>query len=128
MIFGLTDETYALLCGLGDVGTQKDRDALSFWITLLDQGYWVAGSTFGALLGSYVTLDITGIDFAMTALFTVIFVEQWTVVKNHIPAIVGGVCSIVSLVWLGPGNFLLPALIATVTILLILRKRLGVHI
>ncbi|WP_422478357.1 AzlC family ABC transporter permease [Pleomorphochaeta sp. DL1XJH-081] len=128
MIFGLTDETYALLCGLGDVGTQKDRDALSFWITLLDQGYWVAGSTFGALLGSYVTLDITGIDFAMTALFTVIFVEQWTAVKNHIPAIVGGVCSIVSLVWLGPGNFLLPALIATVTILLILRKRLGVHI
>lgn len=127
MVFGLTDETYALLCGVGDVGTQEDRDSLSFWITLLDQSYWVTGSLFGALVGSYVTFDITGIDFAMTALFTVIFVEQWISSKSRIPAIVGGLCAIVSLAWIGPDNFLLPALVAAVTILLILRKRLEIR-
>lgn len=124
MVFGLTDETYALLCGLGDVGTKEDRDALSFWITALDQSYWVAGSLFGALLGSYVSFDITGIDFAMTALFTVIFVEQWIASKNHLPALIGGLCSILSLLLFGPDNFLLPALIVTVALLLLSRRYL----
>ena len=124
MIFGLTDETYALLCAVPDSSSVEDRNKLSFWITLLDQSYWVTGSVFGALLGSYIHINITGIEFAMTALFTVIFIEQWRATKNHLPAFIGLVSAIVSLILFGPNNFLLPSLIATVTVLLLLRRRL----
>jgi len=127
MVFGLTDETYALLCGLGEVGSKEDRDSLLFWITLLDQSYWVIGTTVGALLGSVVAFDITGIDFAMTALFTVIFVEQWKTAKHHLPAIVGSICAIGSLLLFGPDGFLLPSLVVTVAVLLVLRRMLEEH-
>ncbi|MDD2297072.1 MAG: AzlC family ABC transporter permease, partial [Sphaerochaetaceae bacterium] len=89
MIFALTDETYALLCAAGEVGSTEDRDNLAWWMALLNQSYWVIGSTLGALLGSYITFNITGIEFAMTALFTVIVVEQWLNSKNHLPSILG---------------------------------------
>ncbi len=122
MIFALTDETYALLCGVGEVGSDEGRDKLAWWIAILDQSYWVIGSTLGAVLGSFITFNITGIDFAMTALFTVIVVEQWLNSKSHLPAIIGFVCAVLSLVWLGPAQFLLPALIVTVMILLVMRN------
>ena len=122
MIFALTDETYALLCGVGEVGSDEGRDKLAWWIAILDQSYWVIGSTLGAVLGSFITFNITGIDFAMTALFTVIVVEQWLNCKSHLPAIIGFVCAVLSLVWLGPAQFLLPALIVTVMILLVMRN------
>jgi 4-azaleucine resistance transporter AzlC len=122
MIFALTDETYALLCAAGEVGSTEDRDNLAWWMALLNQSYWVIGSTLGALLGSYITFNITGIEFAMTALFTVIVVEQWLNSKNHLPSIVGFVCATIALIWLGPAQFLLPALIVTVLMLLIMRN------
>lgn len=121
MIFSLTDETYALLCGIGEVGSNQDRDTLAWSIALLNQSYWVLGSTVGAVLGSYITFNITGIDFAMTALFTVIVVEQWLHSKSHLPAIIGFVCALISLIYLGPAQFLLPALIVTVILLLFMR-------
>lgn len=127
MVFSLTDETYALLCAVGDVGTVEDRDRLSWWMALLDQSYWVTGSVVGAVLGSHITLDITGIDFAMTALFTVIFVEQWIAAKTRLQAIIGMACAIVSLVLLGSDRFLLPALVATVAMLLAARNLVEVR-
>ncbi len=125
MIFSLTDETYALLCATGDVGTEKERDALSFRIALFNQSYWVTGSVIGAVLGSYITFDITGIDFAMTALFTVIFTEQWLSAENHAPALIGAFCAVISLLLFGPENFLLPALVVAVTLLLLLKRWIG---
>jgi 4-azaleucine resistance transporter AzlC len=119
MMFSLTDETYALLCATSGVGSQEEQNARSFWIAVFDQCYWVTGSVAGAVLGSLISFNITGIEFAMTALFTVIFVEQWLTVKHHLPAIIGIVCAVVSLIFIGPDNFLLPALIATVTLLLL---------
>jgi 4-azaleucine resistance transporter AzlC len=119
MMFSLTDETYALLCASNDVGSQEEQDARAFWIAVFDQCYWVTGSVAGAVLGSLISFNITGIEFAMTALFTVIFVEQWLSAKHHLPAIIGLICAVLSLVFIGPDNFLLPALVATVTCLLL---------
>ncbi len=125
MVFALTDETYAVLCSLEDTGPpREDQKRLMWWIAVLNQCYWVAGSVAGALLGSRIVFDITGIDFAMTALFTVIFVEQWLASNSHVPAAIGMFCSIVSLVWLGPDRFLLPALVAAVTLLMVFRASL----
>lgn len=125
MIFSLTDETYALLCATGDVGSKEERDTLSFRIAVLNQSYWVSGSVIGSVLGSYISFDITGIDFAMTALFTVIFIEQWLSTKRHVPAVIGAACAIGSLLLFGPENFLLPALVVAVTILLAGRSLIG---
>jgi 4-azaleucine resistance transporter AzlC len=124
MIFSLTDETYALLCATGDVGSKEEQDALSFWIAFLDQCYWVTGSVIGAILGTLSSFSIVGIDFAMTSLFTVIFIEQWLSTSNHVPAIIGGLCAILSLIIFGPENFLLPALLVAVMVLSVFRKKL----
>ena len=78
----------------------------------------------GALLGQIVPFDTTGIDFAMTALFIVIFTEQWLSCPTHLPAILGFICAVISLVIFGPSNFILPALIVTVTLLFVCRRYL----
>lgn len=117
MIFSLTDETYSLLCSLKPP-PGMDEKRLMLAISLLDQCYWVAGSLAGALVGQALPFDATGIDFAMTALFTVIFVEQWLGAKGHLPALVGLVCGGVCLAALGPNRFLLPALVSAVAVLL----------
>ncbi len=123
LIFALSDETYSLLCSMPDL-EQKSMDFTMFLIALLDQSYWVIGSVVGGILGEALPVDLTGIDFSMTALFTVILVEQLTVVKNRPAALIGGVSAIVSLVLLGPSTFLLPSLVVTVTLLFLLRKPL----
>lgn len=105
MIFSLTDETYSLLCGL-EPPSGTDKNSFYFWIALLNQGYWVLGATIGAIAGSLITFDSTGIDFAMTALFVVIFVEQWETTKNHIPALIGLAVTLLCLIIFGATNFI----------------------
>lgn len=124
MIFSLTDETYALLCSMKyPEGMNKKRATLL--IAAFDQSYWVIGSTLGGVLGALITFDMTGIDFVMTALFTVIAVEQWLEAKSHIPAFVGLACGAASLMILGPDKFIVPAIIAAIGILLICKKVLS---
>ena len=89
-----------------------------------DSLYWIFGSVRGALRGQSVPFDTTGIDFAMTALFIVIFTEQWLSCPTHLPAILGLCCAVISLVIFGPSNFILPALIVTVTLLFVCRRYL----
>lgn len=120
MVFSLTDETYSVLCGT-KVPEGMEENKVFFWISLFDQCYWVLGSVIGALAGSYITFDSTGIDFSMTALFIVIVVEQWQGQKSHFPALLGAVCGVVWLVILGPDRFILPALCSCVVILLLAR-------
>ncbi|MDO5141460.1 MAG: AzlC family ABC transporter permease [Eubacteriales bacterium] len=124
MIFSLTDETYSLLCSL-HTPMGVDPDAMRFWIALLDQSYWIAGSVIGAFVGGVLPFDSTGIDFAMTALFTVIFVEQWKSTRCHIPALLGLGAAAVSLVLLGADHFILPAMLAICVMLVALRGRLA---
>ena len=124
MIFSLTDETYSVLCGMDEVPAGVDKNGAMFLVALLDQLYWVAGSLLGTFAGG-LPLDFTGIDFSMTALFLVIFLEQWRGAKSHLPALLGLCCAGVFLLMLGADNFLLPALCTTVAVLLLARPVLN---
>lgn len=121
MIFSLTDETFSVLCSLEDIPEDIDEKKAFFLIALLDQFYWVSGSVIGALAGQHIGFDSTGIDFAMTALFVVIFLDQWKGTKNHIPAALGLLVGVGALTLLGADRFLLPALFLTVGALMVLR-------
>lgn len=122
MIFSLTDETFSLLCDLKvPVGMREER--VSVYISLLDHCYWLLGSCVGAVAGSVLPINTTGIDFSMTALFTVIVVNQWMDTKEHKPAIIGGVVGVLCLILLGADAFLLPALTITAIILLGVKKK-----
>ncbi|MFR1189828.1 MAG: hypothetical protein ACLSDI_04880 [Oscillospiraceae bacterium] len=83
--------------------------------------YWVTLSMLGGLVGSLITFDTTGIDFALTALFTVIVVDQLRDARTRVPAVIALVSSVAALLLLGPDNFLLPSLLVTVAVLTLLR-------
>ena len=102
------------------VKPEKDVDEgkAMFLIALFDHLYWIAGGVLGALLGQFLPIDFTGIDFSMTALFVVLFIEQWLDFKSHLPALTGLFVSLVFLLLLGPDNFILPSLLVTVTVLM----------
>lgn len=119
LIFALTDETYSLVSRKLPEGVEKT--AYCFLVSLFDQCYWVAGSAVGALAGK-LPLDFTGIDFALTALFVTIFVEQWLSTKNHLPALVGVGSAVLCLVFFGAENFLIPTMILIAAILIMLQK------
>lgn len=118
LIFALTDETYSLLCSL-NIPPELNRQQVLLTISLCNHAYWVLGSLLGALAGQTLPVDFTGIDFVMTALFTVIFIEQWQRTNQHAPALTGLICSILFLMWLGPAHFLLPTLVASVALLML---------
>ncbi len=121
MIFSLTDETFSLLCS-AEVPAGVDKNRFYFFVSLLDQLYWVAGSVLGGLIGSVLSFDTKGIDFAMTALFVVIFIEQWKSTEDHIPAAVGVCGSLLCLIIFGADNFILPSMVCILLLLTVLRK------
>lgn len=123
LAFALSDETYAILAGALPPA-QVDPADYYFAVSLLDQCYWVAGSLIGATVGQLITFDTTGVDFAMTALFVVLAVEQWKSARRHAPALFGVCCGEVCLLIFGPDLFLIPALAAIVALLLLFRRRL----
>ena len=123
MMASLTDETYALLSGV-EPPAGVDEKQFYFSIAVLDQLYWIAGSVIGAIAGSLITINTEGIDFAMTALFLVIAVEQWKSYPSHIPAILGAAGTLAALLVVGADNMLIPALCVIVVGLLLLRPRL----
>ena len=122
MAFALTDETYSVLCSM-DAPTGMDWADCAFYVSMFDQCYWVLGSLLGSLLGQALPVDLTGIDFSMTALFVVIFVDQWKQFPSHVPALTGLICAVAARLLFGPDNFLLIALICAVAILVALRGR-----
>ena len=123
MIFALSDETYALLSDPHPPQGVEPHDYY-FAVALLDQSYWVIGSVLGGLLGAALPINTQGADFAMTALFVVIVLDQWDSVKSHLPALLGFGAALISLVALGPNYFLIPALVVIVAALVLLRPRL----
>ena len=123
MMFSLTDETYALLSAAKPPqGVDEHRYYLA--IAMLDYRYWILGSVLGSLAGAALGFDTTGVDFAMTALFLVIAVGQWRAAGSHLPALLGGGATLISLLLVGAEEMLLPALGMIVLALVLLRPRL----
>ena len=122
LIFALTDETYSLVCSDELIPSGVDKKRYFLFVSLLNQFYWVLGSVIGGLLGSFLTFNTNGIDFAMTALFVVIFTEQWEKNKNHISALIGVISSVLCLILFGAQRFLIPAMLLISALLLLLRK------
>ena len=123
LIYSLTDENYSLHCSHN---FPDDIDEKWAYVVTASMAwlYWVILSIAGALIGTLIPFDTTGIDFALTALFIVILIEQMSGADNRLPALLAFVSSIVCLVIFGPSNFILPSLVITVALLTILRSRI----
>lgn len=109
LIFGMCDESFTINCTVLPDGV--DNGWFMFFVTLLNHFYWVAGATAGALLGYVIHFDTTGIEFVMTALFVVMFINQWEEAEKHSPALVGVLCSLACLLIFGSESFLIPAMV-----------------
>ena len=121
MIFSLTDETYSLLCAI-EPPEDVNKKWFMFFISLLDQSYWIIGGIIGTVAGTLIDFNSKGIDFAMTAIFIAIFVEQWEKNKNHIPAILGVVISVFSLIIFGKNTFIIFSMVLILIALTLLSK------
>lgn len=123
LIYGMPDESYSLLCSYVPREGVEEK-----WVHIFSTGliwlYWIAFSVLGGLVGQLITFDTTGIDFALTALFIVILLDQIKSTGMKLPALIGGVSSMLCIIILGRDNFLLPSLAVTVLVLLLLRNKL----
>lgn len=122
LIFALTDETYSLVCGGNPDIPPEHRNDYYFWVSLFNHLYWILGTAAGAIAGSVFHGSSEGIDFALTALFVTVFLEQWLTTKKHGPAIIGVAVSIVCLLVFGPENFLIPAMLVIALLLCLYGK------
>lgn len=122
LIFGLCDETFSIICST-EPSEGVDKNWFWFFITFLNHSYWVLGSAIGGMLGPMVTFNTQGLDFVLTALFVVIFLGQWKSQQDHNPAIIGIVCSVICVVVFGPNNFIIPAMVAIMVTLTMMRKK-----
>ena len=110
LIFGMCDESFTINSAVTPP-EDVDKGWFMFFVTLLNHLYWVCGATAGALLGYVIHFDTTGIEFVMTALFVVMFLNQWEEAKDHRPALTGLICSAVCLLLFGNSKFIVPAMI-----------------
>ncbi|MBR3164737.1 MAG: AzlC family ABC transporter permease [Lachnospiraceae bacterium] len=123
MIFALTDETYSLLCD-GKAPDEKSKAQYRFLVSLFNQSYWITGSVIGSMLGRVLPFSTKGIEFSMTALFIASFTEQWVSGGNHVSALAGLGCSVISLAVFGADRFLIPAMILITLVLTLMRNPL----
>lgn len=121
MIHTMTDETYAVNCTILEKGEYKQKQM--FFIALFSWLYWMAGTVLGGLIGQLIPYDMEGIDFCMTALFVVIFIEQWEKTDKHIAAVTGILVAVICLFIFGASNFILPALLVTSCILVLYGRK-----
>jgi 4-azaleucine resistance transporter AzlC len=123
MIYGLCDESFSINYTV-NIPEKADKGWFMFFVTLLNHSYWVIGATIGGIFGSFVKFNTEGIDFVMTALFVVIFIEQWMKEKKHHSALVGLGLSTACLIIFGGNHFIIPAMAAILGLLTVMRKRL----
>jgi len=120
LIFGLTDETFAV-AGSVTPPAGVDKSWFYFWLTLLDQSYWVLGATLGGLAGSVLPFNTEGLDFVMTAMFVAIFTDRFLQEKQHHTAYIGLAASLVCLLLFGADGFLIPSMACILLLLTALR-------
>ena len=123
LIFGMCDESFSINC-TAKIPEDVDKGWFMFFVNLLNQCYWFLGATLGGLFGSLIKFNTEGLDFVMTAMFVVIFMEQWFKDKNHINAFIGLGISLISLIAFGADKFILPAMAGILIMLTILKKPL----
>lgn len=121
LIYGMCDETFSINY-TANIPDGIDKGWFYFFVTLLDQIYWVGGATLGGLLGNLIHFDTNGLDFVMTAMFVVIFLEQWMKEKHHFSAWIGLLSSVVCLLLFGADNFMIPTMVCILAFLLFLKK------
>lgn len=113
-IYTMSDETFGINVSLDE--SEEDLENTMFLVSLLDQSYWVIASTIGAVLGNIITFNTTGIEFVMTALFTVMFVEKWFETKRHFSAIAGLIITMICLLMFGKDSFVVPAMLIVIVV------------
>lgn len=123
LIFGMCDETSSINC-TANIPADVNRGWFYFFVTLLNHFYWFSGATIGGLVGSLLQFNTEGLDFVMTAMFVVIFVEQWLKGNRHISEWVGLAASVGRLLIFGANSFLIPTMICILAALTALRKPL----
>ena len=123
LIFGMCDESFSINCTV-EPPEGMDRGRFMLAVTLLDHLYWVTGATLGGLLGGLIQFDTHGLEFVMTAMFVVIFLENWLKEKRHLPALIGMVASVASLLIFGADSFLIPAMVGILLLLTLCRRPL----
>ena len=121
LIFGLCDETFAINYS-ARISNEIDRGWFYFFVTLLNQLYWVISATLGGLFGNIITFSTKGLEFVMTAMFVVIFMEQFLNEEKHTTGTIGFLTSVTCLYIFGAHSFLLPTMISIVMILTLFRK------
>lgn len=113
LIFGMCDESFSINCTITPL-EGIDKGWFMFFVTLFNHIYWVIGATLGGLMGNLIQFNTEGIEFVMIALFVVIMIEQWQEANNHIPAMIGMICSVLGIVVFGTEGFMIPSMIAIV--------------
>lgn len=126
LIYGMCDESFSINATV-DVPKDIDRGWFMFFVTMLNQIYWVAGATIGGIFGSFIPFDTKGIEFVMTALFVVIFLENWLKEKDHSASVIGLFISFICLIIFKGTNFIIPSMIIILSVLTLLRVRLEKH-
>ena len=123
LIYGMCDESFSINATV-DVPKDIDKGWFMFFVTMLNQIYWVAGATIGGIFGSFISFDTKGIEFVMTALFVVIFIENWLKEKDHSASVIGLFISFICLMIFKGTNFIIPSMIIILSVLTLLRGRL----
>lgn len=121
LIFGMCDESFSINY-TAEVPEGVDRGWFMFFVTLLNQCYWVSGAALGGLLGSFIPFDTEGLDFVMTALFVVIFLDQWLKEKKHYTALIGLAASAGCLLIFGADGFMIPTMVCIICLLTVFRR------
>lgn len=121
LMFSITDETYSILCS-GKCPEGVDFHKYSFCLSLFNHIYWILGGALGVIAGTVIKFNSTGVEFAMTALFITVFLEQWKTSENHFSSIVGIVSSLFCLIVFGSESFLIPSMIVILIVLLAGKK------
>lgn len=126
LIYGMCDETFSVNY-TARVPQGVDHGWFMLWVTVLDYTYWVTGAALGGIFGTWVSFSTKGLDFVMTAMFVVIFMEQWMKEKRHAASIMGIVISAVCLVIFGSNNFVVPSMAFMLLMFMSLRSKLEIR-
>ena len=123
LIFGMSDESFSINY-TADIPQDVDKGWFMFFVTLLNHIYWFSGATLGGIFGSFIHFNTEGLDFVMTAMFVVIFMEQWLKEKRHTSALVGIGISLLCLLTFGADHFIIPSMLAILGVLTLIRNPL----